>query len=103
LAADRDDNFSRDRDPPKAEVKRTAPVQRQLEFADILGRRSSTNHDRAAARRADAARSGSSFVKPSEGRRRRHRRYGLLRVARPAQPPESTAIFTDLVETRARY
>jgi hypothetical protein len=34
-------------------------------------------------------------VKPPEGWRRRHRdrrerRYGLLRVARPAQPPESS-------------
>jgi hypothetical protein len=64
--------------------------------------------DRAAARRADAARSGSSFVKSPERRRRRHRdrsprRYGLLRVARPGQPRESTALFSDLIETFPRW
>jgi hypothetical protein len=60
----------RDRDPPKTDLSRTAPVQRQLEFADISWPQifDDSLFDRAAARRADAARSGSSFVKSSERR-----------------------------------
>jgi hypothetical protein len=50
---------------PKARLNRTAPVQRQLEFADISWPQLLDDNffDRAAARRADAARSGSSFCK----------------------------------------
>jgi hypothetical protein len=80
-----------------------------LNSPTFLGRSSSTTTSLIALRRAALMPRVRDlpFVKSPERRRRRHRdrrprRYGLLRVARPAQPPESTALFSDLIETFPR-